>query len=124
MFHEKVEHTLKAKNDLLPDVSMKRGQDTDGKYTGSYFDPRFQKEHKSMDCDVMSNITNWSMIIRDALLSIERVLQIPAYENIQKRDTPTNLSTDLLLVQRMLSRGIRSKDILGTKVERVCAILT
>ena len=33
------------------------------------------------------------------------------------------MSTDLLLVKRMLEEGIRSKNILGDKVENVCAIL-
>ena len=76
------------------------------------------------NCDVMSNITHWSMAIRDVLLAIQRVLQVQAYENVQKKDTPSNLSTDLLLVIRMLERGMKSKDILGAKVEKVCAILT
>ena len=81
VLEDKIDHSFQAKNKHLPDISIKR----DDKQ-GSHLDPRYKKDQSTANCDVMSNITNWSMTIRDAIIAIQRVLQVQTYENA-KRET-------------------------------------
>ena len=105
-----------AKNEDLPKITTKRSSEQ-----GSYFGPRYKKEQKTVNTDVMSRLTNWAAAIRDMFVAVEHVLQTKTYENTQKRDTPSIMSQDLLLVKKLLEEGIRTREILGTRVEDMCA---
>ena len=71
VFEDSIDHSFQAKNTNLPQMSTNR--DTK---QGSHFDPRYRKDQVAVNCDVMSNITNWAIAIRDMILACERVLQV------------------------------------------------
>ena len=103
-----------TKNEDLPPIVCEKG---------SHFDPRHTREERAVNTDVLSRLTHWSTAIRDMLVALEHVLQTNCYDNSQRKEHPSNMSQDLLMVKKMLDEGIRTREILGARAQKTSALL-
>ena len=97
-----LDSSFHAKNEDVPPIVCEKG---------SHFDPRHTREERAVNTDVMSRLTHWSTAIRDVLVALEHVLQTNCYENSQRKEHPSNMSQDLLMMKKMLDEGIRTREI-------------
>ena len=98
-----VEGNFHAENENLPSLSCDLTSEQ-----RSHFDPRYTTEEKEVNTDAMAT--------RSALVALEHLLQTTAYEKSQRRAKASNLSHDLLMINRMIAEGIKAGKLGGTKI--------